>query len=278
MRRSNNDHRLQNDGYNLYYGGRRLMGGPGLAGWRWLDLRALAAGLVVQQSGWTDAIVERVVYCTARISGVDNPTGPQDQDAYLRALKSARSVDVIEFGTYVSRVATAPLATADRRGRPILTTATWPIKIQDANAQPVPDARFMVSIARREEKGSDVNVAAHLLLDLLHQRIDAAVVISNDSDLAFPVHEARDLVHVGLVNPTPGYPAGALNDDPHRGASGHWWTNSPPPISWPRSSPIQQAGTSSQPDGDSCADATSRPLFWRDIPPGPSGAGFTFAW
>lgn len=95
--------------------------------------------------------------------------------------------------------------------------------IQDANACPVPGARFMVSVARREEKGSDVNVAAHLLLDLLHRRIDAAVVISNDSDLAFPVAQARDLVPVGLINPTRGYPAGALNDSPDRGVGGHWW-------------------------------------------------------
>jgi len=81
----------------------------------------------------------------------------------------------------------------------------------------------MVSVARREEKGSDVNVAAHLLLDLMHQRIDAAVVVSNDSDLAFPVTEARHLVHVGLVNPTPSYPAGALNGDRSDGVGGHWW-------------------------------------------------------
>lgn len=75
-----------------------------------------------------------------------------------------------------------------------------------------------MSVARREEKGSDVNVASHLLLDLLHQRIDAAVVVSNDSDLAFPVAQARNLVPLGLINPTRGYPAGALNDQPTRGA------------------------------------------------------------
>ncbi|HEV2088684.1 MAG TPA: hypothetical protein VGR21_10260, partial [Cryptosporangiaceae bacterium] len=27
----------------------------------------------------------------------------------------------------------------------------------------------------------------------------------------------------GLVNPTKGYPAGALNDAPTRGVGGHWW-------------------------------------------------------
>ena len=40
----------------------------------------------------------------------------------------------------------------------------------------------MVSVARREEKGSDVNVATHLLIDACDNNIEAAVVISNDSD------------------------------------------------------------------------------------------------
>jgi hypothetical protein len=75
--------------------------------------------------------------------------------------------------------------------------------VQDANDQPVSEARFLVSVAHREEKGTDVNVASHLLLDLLHQRVTAAVVISNDSDLAFPVAQARELVPVGVINPSP---------------------------------------------------------------------------
>lgn len=95
--------------------------------------------------------------------------------------------------------------------------------VQDAAGQPVSGARFMVSVARREEKGSDVNVAAHMLLDLLHQRIEAAVVVSNDSDLAFPVAQARELIPVGVVNPTSGYLAGSLSGSPTHGAGGHWW-------------------------------------------------------
>lgn len=210
------------DGYNLYYGGRGLVG-RGRPGWRWLDPRVLSKRIVAAHSGWGTARVERVVFCTARIKGADNPGGARDQDVYLRALRAAGAVDVIEFGAYVHRVACSPLAVSDRRGRPVLTTPHWPVMVQDADARPVAGARFMVSVARREEKGSDVNVAAHLLLDLLYQRIDAAVVISNDSDLAFPVAQARDLVPVGLVNPTRGYPAGALNDRPDRGPGQHWW-------------------------------------------------------
>jgi len=41
--------------------------------------------------------------------------------------------------------------------------------VQDANGNPVPDATFMISYANREEKGSDVNVAAHLLVDVPHR-------------------------------------------------------------------------------------------------------------
>lgn len=59
--------------------------------------------------------------------------------------------------------------------KPVLATARWPIKVQDRDAAPVPDARFMVSYAHREEKGSDVNVASHLLLDTLAGEIDGAV-------------------------------------------------------------------------------------------------------
>ena len=67
----------------------------------------------------------------------------------------------------------------------------------------------MASVARQEEKGSDVNGASHLLVDTLTGTIDAAVVINNDSDLAYPIACARERLPVGLVNPTKGYRAGS---------------------------------------------------------------------
>lgn len=216
------------DGFNLYYGGRGLVGGKAVPGWRWLDLRELAVRLIRQHSDWSaPATALRVGYCTARIkTDASNPNadGPKEQDAYLRALNASGSVDEIAYGHYVSRVARAPLATADRKGRPVLAQSGWPIMVRDMNCSvDVPAATFMVSVARREEKGSDVNVAAHLLLDVLQGDVDAAVVISNDSDLAFPVAQARDRVPVGTVNPTKGYTAGGLNGSPTDGVGGHWW-------------------------------------------------------
>lgn len=213
------------DGFNLYYGA-RFMCGKGTAGWRWLDLRNLGSRLVTSHSGWGPPSNLRVVYCTARIkTDATNPNaaGPREQEVYLRALKACGSVDVVALGTYVSRVSTAPLATPNRRHKPVLTRPAWPVMVQDGHAGSVRDAVFMVSVARREEKGSDVNVAAHLLIDVLEERVDAAVVISNDSDLTYPIAVARQRVPVGTVNPTRGYWATGLSGKPEGGVGGHWW-------------------------------------------------------
>lgn len=210
------------DGFNLYYGARTLCG-RGTPGWRWLDIRALANGLVDERRDWNGAQLEKVVYCTALIDGAENPSGQADQDVYLKALIAAGSVDHIEHGYYVSRVKKAPLATADHKGRPVLATAKWPVMVRGSVGAPVRDATFMVSYAYREEKASDVNVASHLLLDLLVGSIDAAVVISNDSDLRFPIQQARIRVPVGMVNPSPAYLAGALRGNWAEGAGRHWW-------------------------------------------------------
>lgn len=210
------------DGFNLYYGARGMCG-RGTPGWRWLDLRAMATGLIRRRARWAGARVERVVYCTARVDGATNPSGHADQDVYLKALLATRSVDHIEYGTYVARVKTAPLAVKDPRGRPRLVGPARPVMIQDGHGGQVPEAVFMVSYASREEKGSDVNVAAHLLLDLLAGAVDGALVISNDSDLRFPLQQARQRIPVGLVNPSRNYLAGDLRGDPASGAGRHWW-------------------------------------------------------
>lgn len=210
------------DGYNLYYGARNICG-RGTPGWRWLDIRALATSLIYGLSGWPGAAIQRVVYCTAAIDAATNPSGYADQQVYLKALRACCSVDLIEFGYYVARVKHAPLATADQKGRPILTSSRWPVMVRSTADVNIPDARFIVSYAYREEKGSDVNVASHLLLDVLCNVVDAAVIISNDSDLRFPVQEARRRVPVGTVNPSSRPLAGALRGNAGHGAGRHWW-------------------------------------------------------
>ena len=81
----------------------------------------------------------------------------------------------------------------------------------------------MVSYLSSQEKGSDVNVATHLLKDVLDERVDAAIVISNDADLRLPLQLARQSVPVGTVNPGNRPTAGALRGQRDEGAGGHWW-------------------------------------------------------
>jgi hypothetical protein len=60
-----------------------------------------------------------------------------------------------------------------------------------------------VDILDTEEKGTDVNLAAYLLMDGVDRDYEQAVVISNDSDLALPIRMVRDKLGlpVGIVNP-----------------------------------------------------------------------------
>ncbi|MDN5858241.1 MAG: NYN domain-containing protein [Pseudonocardia sp.] len=212
------------DGFNLYYGGRAHAGGSGVAGWRWLDIRALATAVLREQPTlWPHAQISLITYCTARISARDNASGHQDQDVYLKALLATRSVNHIEYGYYRSSIKIRPMAVPDKKKRPVLVNPGWPIKVKNGAQLDDPDATFMVSVADREEKGSDVNVATHLLIDIFEKKIDAAVVISNDSDLALPVTQARLRVPVGTVHPGTNYVAGALSGRPSDGVGRHWW-------------------------------------------------------
>jgi uncharacterized LabA/DUF88 family protein len=210
------------DGYNLYYGARSSCG-RGTPGWRWLDIRALAEHILRQRQDWAPATLKQIVYCTARVDATESPDSYADQDIYLKALVTSGSVDHIEYGNYVARVKSAPLAVKEPNGRPRLVTPAWPVMIQDSASCAVNDAKFMVSVAYREEKGSDVNVASHLLLDVMGGVVDAAIVISNDSDLRFPLQQARQRVPVGLLNPTPGQTTGALRDQAAAGVGRHFW-------------------------------------------------------
>jgi hypothetical protein len=48
-----------------------------------------------------------------------------------------------------------------------------------------------VWVDKTEEKGSEVNLASHLLRDAFSKRFEVAVLITNDSDLAEPVRIVR---------------------------------------------------------------------------------------
>lgn len=56
---------------------------------------------------------------------------------------------------------------------------------------------------KTEEKGSDVNLASHLVRDAFEDRFDVAVLITNDSDLLEPLRIVTTELgkQVGILNP-----------------------------------------------------------------------------
>lgn len=155
------------DGFNLFYGS--LKKTP----YRWLNILALAQMYLPNNS------INAVKYFTALVSArPGDPQQPARQQAYLRALKTLPNFEVI-LGHYLSHTVNARLA------------------------NPSPGANPYVSIIKTEEKGSDVNLAVHLINDAHLNKFDVALVISNDSDLLTPIKMAREELgkKVGILNP-----------------------------------------------------------------------------
>lgn len=155
------------DGFNLYYGA--VKGTP----YKWLDLEALCGRLLPQNR------IKRIRYFTARISARPSDLqGPARQEAYLRAIQTRPSVSV-HLGHFLTK----------------------PTRM--ALAQPPANGPKTVEVIKTEEKGSDVNLATHLLVDAFRRDAEAFVVISNDSDLTEPIRVVRhDLGYVvGIINP-----------------------------------------------------------------------------
>jgi uncharacterized LabA/DUF88 family protein len=69
---------------------------------------------------------------------------------------------------------------------------------------PLADGSGYAEVIRTQEKGSDVNLAAQMLVDGFRNDYECAVVVSNDSDLLRPI---RIVIHelgkkVGVLAPT----------------------------------------------------------------------------
>lgn len=157
------------DGFNLYYGA--LKGTPH----KWLDLEEMCRRLLPKDN------VVAIRYFTARVSARPaDPQQPQRQQTYLRALKTQPLVS-IHYGHFLAHTVRMPLA------------------------NPRPDGPRTAEVVKTEEKGSDVNLASHLLLDAFRKDCEVGVVVSNDSDLRVPIRIAeRELgIKVGIINPQP---------------------------------------------------------------------------
>lgn len=153
------------DALNLYYGALRTK--P--TGLKWLNYKQ-----------WLDTVlydkeVLRIKLFTAKIAGNYNPHEPQRQENYFRALRLLERVEIIEGKFLFPR-------------KRIRLTA---------------DVDILAKVP--EEKGTDVNLAVHLVNDAHNGRFDTAVVVSNDSDLAEAVRVVtREIgLKVGILNPYP---------------------------------------------------------------------------
>jgi uncharacterized LabA/DUF88 family protein len=155
------------DGFNLYY--RALKG----TSYKWLNLDTLCRLLLPGHQ------INQIKYYTARVSARPHDPGqPTRQQMYLRALGTLPNVSII-FGTFLTNEIRA--LRADTPGR-----------IE------------YVKVFKTEEKGSDVNLASHLLHDGFRKDYEQAVVITNDSDLVEPIRIVRRELGfpVGILNPS----------------------------------------------------------------------------
>lgn len=125
------------DGFKLYY--RAVKGTP----YRWLDLNALCSKLLRP----TDTL-KAIKYYTAIVSArPSDPNAPTRQQLYLRALKTIPHLS-IHYGHFLAHTVRMSLA---------------------ASLHPGQQVKY-VEVMKTEEKGSDVNLATHLLHDAWTRR------------------------------------------------------------------------------------------------------------
>jgi len=151
------------DGFNLYYGA--VKDKPYL---KWLDLVKFSENI------FPDKNVKEVKYFTAIVKEMGDHKRPERQNTYLRALKILHKdrIKIIK-GNFRTNSRKFPIA-----------------KLQyDDEHNSFTQERIWV--IRTEEKGTDVNLAVHLVNDAWKNLYDIALVISNDTDLAEAIRIAK---------------------------------------------------------------------------------------
>ena len=130
------------DGFNFYYGA--VFNTP----YKWLDFKLLLQNLLNPNHK-----IIKIKYFTALVTGKIDPNAPVRQKTFLRALQKHIPELSIHYGTFNSHDVVKPLACRNKK-------FTRP---------------FFVPVIKTEEKGSDVNLAVHLLNDAWLDEYDCAV-------------------------------------------------------------------------------------------------------
>ena len=157
------------DGFNLYYGALKS------TNFKWLDLQTLFHKLL-----GTHHTITEIKYFTARVSAREgDPDAPNRQDAYLKALETYSPHISIYYGHYLTNLTKA--------------------KVHN----PPKGSPKIVTIIKTEEKGSDVNIALHILNDAWLDKYECAILVSNDSDISEALRMAKTERNkkIGLIIP-----------------------------------------------------------------------------
>ncbi|MBI4307206.1 MAG: NYN domain-containing protein [Chloroflexi bacterium] len=160
------------DAFNLYYGAVRG------TKYKWLNILKLCKAILDPKHD-----IKKIKYFTDSESArPGDPGQPTRQRMYFRALLTVPGLEIIK-GTFYTKRDHRPTAASVDAGGPL----------------------DYVEVVLSEEKGSDVNLGVHMVHDGHLGCYDAAVLISNDSDLAGAVSIVRhDLKKVvGVINPHP---------------------------------------------------------------------------
>lgn len=186
--------RVYIDGYNLYYG---CLKGTSL---KWLNLCTLFEKFILPSS--TSIAIEAeplfIKYFTAMIieqaaSAADSLMSQEQYHAALRK-HSPGALEIIK-GYYDMKTVRA------RQVDPV-DPKKW---LRDCND---------VDVWKLEEKQTDVNIAVHLLKDVLCEKIEHVVLVTNDTDLAPALAMIRQVsdAKIGLVIPTKNHERPANQD------------------------------------------------------------------
>lgn len=189
------------DGFNFYYG---MFKQPRRLPWKWLNLHTLSQELMPNHE------IHRIRYFTADVTApLDNPHQAVRQQTYLRAFRTIPNL-TIHKGKYQTNPKWRPPV----HPIPLPALANPLNDTEAAVVRRVLDQIKVIEVHNREEKGSDVNLGSYLLMDAFDNDCEAAVVISNDSDLATPMRFARDRFRIALwvFSPHSGEPTNDLKN------------------------------------------------------------------
>ena len=159
------------DGFNFYYGVKSLK----LKEWRWLNVQSFFTNLLGIEHD-----VVKIKLFTAKVKPTDQDFAVRNrQSIYFQALLASCPLLEIYYGHFLRN----------------------PVSMMSVKPPPK-----NVEVWKTEEKGTDVNLALHMLNDAWLNFYDCAVVVSNDSDLAMALQlvKEQNKKTVGLIAPGAG--------------------------------------------------------------------------